>query len=1021
LPGVARAQAPCASNPVACENALPGAPADAWRVDGAGDPSIQGFATTMSVQHGEPVSFKVSTPAAEFRIDVYRLGWYGGRGARLVAALPAAVTAPQTQPSCTVATDATGLIDCGNWDVSRTWAVPAGAVSGLYVAKLIRPDTGGASIIPFVVRDDARHADVLLSTSDANWQAYNDYGGNSLYACTVQCPAGTPFGYKGASKVSYNRPWRTAEASGGAPWFERAELSMLHFLEASGYDVAYTTSVDVNRRGALLKNHGMFLSSGQDEYWSASQRANVEAARDAGVNLAFFSGNEVFWKTRWQTSIAGATTADRTLVSYKDTHYDAPVDPVEWTGTWQDPRFSAPTDGGRPQNALTGQLFAVNGAARDASSGDIRVPAQFGGLRLWRNTAAATLPPGGSLKLGSSTLGFEWDVDADNGFRPAGSIRLSSTTLVGVPVFTDYGSTQASLPATHTMTMYRAPSGALVFGAGTVQWSWGLDSDNLSRQAPDVNMRQATANLFADMGAQPATRLPGVVAASESTDTAAPTSTVTSAPATLSDGAALTVSGTATDSGGVVAGVEVSTDDGASWHRAEGTTNWTYGATAHGNPTLIRTRATDDSANQETPKSGAQVLVTCPCSLWGTSVTPPVPDAGDPTAVEVGVRFISGAAGSVTGVRFYQSPANTGTHTGSLWTTAGTRLAAATFADIPGAGWRTATFETPVQIQADTTYVVSYFAPNGHYAASRGWFYRPPAPDPYTASNTDSPPLRAPRTGGVGGATTNGVYRYAVTSTFPSDSFAASNYWVDVVFDVPAPTAPSDVTAIADGPNAAVVSWSAPAGGQPASYEVTPQINGVAQPSTLVTGSPPARSVRFGGLSTGATYTFTVRAANGGGMGPPSAPSSPIALLAAPVPDPSGGGGIGMTPGPPPGPDGPAPEMPDPLVQPPPLNTVLAALKSARVVRSAGGRRRTLRITATLGETVTIAPRLLRGVRTVATAKAQRFFRGQRTFGVTLSSRVPAGRAQLRLAFTDAAGATKTVRKTLTVPRLLRR
>src|SRR5690349_15488261 len=82
--------------------------------------------------------------------------------------------------------------------------------------------------------------------------------------------------------------------------------------------------------------------------------------RNAGVNLAFFSGNEVFWKTRFEPSIDGSGTANRTLVTYKETHYDAPTDPQDpptWTGTWMDPRFSPPGDGGQPQNALTGQLF----------------------------------------------------------------------------------------------------------------------------------------------------------------------------------------------------------------------------------------------------------------------------------------------------------------------------------------------------------------------------------------------------------------------------------------------------------------------------------------------------------------------------------------------------------------------------------------------------------------------------------------------------------------------------------------
>ena len=195
-------------------------------------------------------------------------------------------------------------------------------------------------------------------------------------------------------------------------------------------------------------------------------------------------------------------------------------------------------------------------------------------------------------------------------------------------------------------------------------------------------MQQATVNLFADMGAQPATLISGLTAASASTDTTPPTSTITSpsANANLADGSAVTVTGTATDAGGgVVAGVEVSTDGGSTWHPATLTTpdgatvNWSYSWTAHGNPTTtIMSRATDDSGNRETPSAGVTVNVNCPCSIWGNPVTPQTIDSGDGSSVEVGVKFRSDVYGAVTGVRFYKASANTGTHVGSLWTASGT-------------------------------------------------------------------------------------------------------------------------------------------------------------------------------------------------------------------------------------------------------------------------------------------------------------------------------------------------------------
>src|SRR4051812_11903491 len=158
-PAAGRAAAdPCASpeNPVACENTKPGAPASQWQVTGGGDSSIQGFATQMSVQPGDTVDFKLQTDATAYHLEIYRLGYYGGDGARLMDGdVRPSASLPQTQPACPIATDGTGLIDCGNWAVSASWEVPGNAVSGVYVANLIRDDTGGASQIIFVVRDDS--------------------------------------------------------------------------------------------------------------------------------------------------------------------------------------------------------------------------------------------------------------------------------------------------------------------------------------------------------------------------------------------------------------------------------------------------------------------------------------------------------------------------------------------------------------------------------------------------------------------------------------------------------------------------------------------------------------------------------------------------------------------------------------------------------------------------------------------------------------------------------------------------
>jgi len=622
LEGAAVAQT-CTSNPIVCENSLAGT--SGWQISGIGDSTIQGFTTDISVNVGQTIYFKVQTPASSYHIDIYRLGYYGGVGARKVATINPSVTLPQSQPAC-LTDSSTNLMDCGNWAISASWAVPSTAVSGYYFGRLVRNDTGGASQAFFIVRNDSSHSDILFQASDETWQAYNPYGGHSLYG-----DSGWNLPSR-AYKVSYNRPFNTAALETWT-WVYNAEYPMIRWMESNGYDISYFTGVDAVRNASLITNHKAYISVGHDEYWSGPQRTNVEAARDAGVHMAFFSGNEVFWKTRWENSIDGTNTPYRTLVCYKETLDSTsggpkdPLDPPTWTGTWRDPSSSPPADGGRPENNLTGTIFMVNGPGTDNNLLSIVVPAADGKMRFWRNTAIANLSSGQSITLPAGTLGYEWDSDLDNGARRAGLFHLSTATYnLTTDLLLDYGAVYGAGTATHNMTMYRAPSGALVFGAGTVQWAWGLDSnhDNGST-APDIRMQQATVNLFADMGVQPQTIQSGLVATQQSTDHTAPVSTITSpaSGANVAYGTTVTVTGTAADSGGgVVGGVEVSVDGGQTWHPATGRESWTYSwATAIPNTGHLMSRAVDDSGNIETPSAGVTVTVPRPVSSITLDVT----------------------------------------------------------------------------------------------------------------------------------------------------------------------------------------------------------------------------------------------------------------------------------------------------------------------------------------------------------------------------------------------------------------
>ncbi|MEV4311907.1 DUF4082 domain-containing protein [Actinocrispum sp. NPDC049592] len=768
-------------NKIACENASNTATeTDQWQVQ-AFDDSIIGYADDISYAPGNTVKFKVKTTATQYRLDIYRLGYYHGKGARLVQSIPR--TGASSQPNC-LDTDPTGLVDCGNWSTTFTWNVPSSAVSGLYYAVLHRDYTDGSigeSEIVFVVRDDSSTSDLMFQTSDATWQAYNTYGnrtneprGQSLYSGEGPGNGGSAY------KVSYNRP---IFGGNDENFIFNAEYPMLKFLESNGYDMTYTTDVDTARRGNLIQNHKVFMPVGHDEYWSNEQRANVEAARAAGVNMAFMTGNEVFWKTRWEPSTDASHTNWRTMVCYKETKAGQ-VDPnaTTWTGTWRDPRQSPPKDGGRPENSLLGQIFTVNGVRND----QLTVPSAYGKMRLWRNSGIDNLPSGNVKTFQPGTLGYEWDSVEDNGFQPAGVAQMSRTTVAMTAsgdnyVLQNYGDLYAPGTKTHALTMYKyQPSGALVFGAGTVQWAWGLENDHLKANGTptaDRAMQQATINLLADMdNVQPRTLRTdlGLVAGVMSTDTAAPIPTITIGQNPVV-GTPYTFSGNVIDWSGKVAGVEASVDGGATWHPATwtaGATTWSYTFTpTNSGARTLAVRAVDDSANLSNAVT-QNVTVNarqCPCSIWSDTTVPASPSTNDSTSLELGVKFTASANGYVRGVKFYKGNGNTGTHTGSLWATDGTRLATGTFTNETASGWQTLSFPTSVAISANTTYIVSYHTNTGHYAGDAGYF---------TNSATGMEPLSATQSTA---SNPNGVYKVG-TSGMPTQSFGDTNYYVDVVF-----------------------------------------------------------------------------------------------------------------------------------------------------------------------------------------------------------------------------------------------
>lgn len=484
---------PPPANPIEAENRLTGTPKATWDITGAGDPTIQGFATQMSVDRGDTIDFKIHSPSA-WSMDIYRLGYYGGDGARLVDTVPGTIT---TQPTGTV-DDITLMADCSNWTVSASWTVPSDATPGIYIARPRHHDTSGASHIPFIVRDPDRRAAVLVVTADSTWQAYNHAGadpadplaGRSLYG--VGTSSGFTFNTgQRCRAVSYNRPWVT-RAHLPQTWLFNAEYPALRWLERNGYDVDYASCADIDADPTLLTGRSVVIVHGHSEYWSAEMRDALVAARDAGVHLLILAGNEIFWRIRWDAS-------RRTYACWKDS-LDGALNPTGlYSGTWQDTRAFNP-DRRAPQ-ALTGQFFKVNGIYQSS----LTVPDTYAAHPVWRDTTVATLTAGQSRSY-PNLVGFETDEDRDHPDRPATWIRLSETQMTGlVDLISDENGADytGDGDATHHLGAYRAASGAVVFGAGTVQLAWGLDAVHDRTATPEqTDIQQMVMNLLADLGVQ---------------------------------------------------------------------------------------------------------------------------------------------------------------------------------------------------------------------------------------------------------------------------------------------------------------------------------------------------------------------------------------------------------------------------------------------------------------------------------------------------------------------------------------
>jgi hypothetical protein len=443
------------------------------------------------------VDLFVSTSAPLFDIEIYRMGWYQGLGGRLVQQPITGLQGKlQSQPSI----DPTLRTVACQWTSSHALTIPTDWLSGVYLAKLISApytDSAGAnkpswqSYIIFVVRNDPGTQPILFQCAVTTYQAYNFWGGISLY--------GDDSSYEGrAVAVSFDRPYGSQYGGFGSGHFLYWEYPMVRWLERHGYDVAYSTSIDTHSHPGQLLRRAAFISCGHDEYWSWEMRAAVENARDAGVSLGFFGGNPMYWQIRLEHS--QTSKQYRTQVCYKHPDPIQPpslVDPAlqkpdktRVTCRWRD----APVK--HPEQNVVGQMY---GDWFEWSCLPYQNSLVVQNTDSW--PYAGTGLRDGDLIPG--VIGGEYDrVHVPDDDQDRASVRPELLLLTYSKVVA------RGYPKWANTTLYVAPSGARVFSAGSIYWCWGLENldsiANLKLQDPaseghyvaNASLQRLTSNVL---------------------------------------------------------------------------------------------------------------------------------------------------------------------------------------------------------------------------------------------------------------------------------------------------------------------------------------------------------------------------------------------------------------------------------------------------------------------------------------------------------------------------------------------
>ena len=440
------------------ENSLPGNPH--WNIRHLGPPNAMlGYAGQASVLPGEPITLYASTTARSFTVSAFRMGWYRGDLARLVWASGTVRGHRQRRPSLI---NPTNTVEAG-WGPSLT--IPThGWPEGCYLLRL-DAESGAQRFVPVTVRSASTAGKIVIKNSVQTWQAYNTWGGYDLY----HGPGGLADYNNRALAVSLDRPYD----ANGAHLFVFQERPLIQLAERLGLPLAYVTGMDIAADPHLLAGAHALFSLGHDEYWSPPERAQVTAARDAGMNVAFLGANCMFRRTRLASTRLGAR---RLVICYKTSYQQDPLYGKNNDLVTSDWRELPDPD---PESSLTGTLYESNPV--DAAF-VVATPGawMFAGTGVSKGTKFTGL------------VGIEYDrVNPGSPVeRPIQVLSHSPLTCRGVNSYSD-------------SAYYTHHGGAGVFNSGTMRWVAAIGGSHqfgMNRHTAAFT-RRVTANVlhaFAD-------------------------------------------------------------------------------------------------------------------------------------------------------------------------------------------------------------------------------------------------------------------------------------------------------------------------------------------------------------------------------------------------------------------------------------------------------------------------------------------------------------------------------------------